>query len=133
MGCSAGTWSSTSSSRRARALPSELTNESDLRLNVLVEALAHRLLSDANQLAHVARGGAAEVDNDVRVDVRDLRVAHAVPLEPALIDETPRSHPLDFLEDRPGARMELKPRVLAAAPAEVLLKNAVHCGLVTGL
>ena len=52
------------------------------------------------------------------------------PLRPRLIHESARANALDLLEDRSGARMPIEPRVLSAAPAEVLLKDAMENRLV---
>src|SRR5918912_1238397 len=49
-------------------------------------------------------------------------------LEPALVDEAPRADAFDLLEDRAGARVPVEPRVARAAPAQVLLQDAMHRG-----
>ena len=64
------------------------------------------------------------------MNVGDLRTAPAKSLEPGLIHESPRANALDLLEDRSGARMPIEPRVLSAAPAEILLQDAVQNRLV---
>jgi hypothetical protein len=48
------------------------------------------------------------------------------PLSPGLVDEPPRAHAVELLEDRPRARVDLQPRVARAAPAQVLVEHAVH-------
>ena len=60
-------------------------------------------------IAHVLRGGVAEVHHDVRVHVRDLRVADAMAFEAALINEPAGADAFDLLEDRAGARMPVEP------------------------
>jgi hypothetical protein len=47
----------------------ELSDEADLGMQMVAELLAHRRLSDRDQLANVLRGRAAEVNQDVRVHV----------------------------------------------------------------
>src|SRR5215216_5201694 len=79
-----------------------------------------------DERTNIPRGRVAEVDHDVRVDVGDLSVADAKALEPALVDQTARANALDLLEDRPGARVNLEPRVTGAAPAQVFLHDTVH-------
>src|SRR5581483_6012610 len=91
------------------------------------------LLRDRDELANVARRGAAEVDHDVRVDVRDLRVAVTKPFEPALIDQSAGADAFLLLEDRARARMPIEPRVPAAAPTQILLQNSVHRSLIAAL
>src|SRR5215212_10691569 len=95
--------------------------------------LAHGGLRMPDQRDHVGRGRVTEVDHDVRVDVRDLGVPDAEPLEAALIDESAGADPLDLLEDRAGARMPLEPGMPSAAPAQVLLHDAVHDGGIAAL
>src|SRR5688572_9514108 len=79
-----------------------------------------------NQGDHVGRRGVTEVDQNVRVDERDLRVPDAMALEAALIDKTTGADPFDLLEDRPGAGMPIEPGMPCATPAEVLLHDAMH-------
>ena len=87
--------------------------------------VCHAFLRVCNQGADVARRRMAEVDEDVRVDVRDLRVTDAVTLEAALVDEAACADVLDLLEDGPGAGMPVEPGMLAAAPAQVFLRDPV--------
>ena len=120
--------SSADSARRSEIL--EFADEPDLRLEVHAALSLDGVLRDADQLANVLRGGVAQIHHDVRVDVRDLRVADAKSLEPALVDEPAGADAFDLLEDRAGARMPIEPRVLAAAPAQVLLQNALQHRLI---
>src|SRR5690606_36608548 len=48
--------------------------------------------------------------------------------EPALVDQPPRTHALDLLENRAGAGVHLEPWVAGATPAQVFLKYPVHHG-----
>src|ERR1700722_7123403 len=52
--------------------------KADFWLEMLSKLFEHRLLGDDDQFTHVARRGVAQVDHDVRVDVRDLGIAVAV-------------------------------------------------------
>ena len=79
-----------------------------------------------DQSDHISTGGVTEIHHDVRVHVRNLRVAHAKALEAALIHQPTSAHSLNFLEDRASARMPLKPRMPRAAPTQVFLHDAVH-------
>src|SRR5688572_25094088 len=79
-----------------------------------------------NQGDHVGRRGVTEVDQNVRVDERDLRVPDAMAFESALIDKTTGAHSFDLLEDRSGAGMPIEPGMTRATPAEVLLHDAMH-------
>src|SRR6185503_11740078 len=62
------------------------------------------------------------------VNVRDLRIADAIALQPALVDQPSGADPFELLEDRAGARMPVEPGMPCAAPAEVLLQDAMHDG-----
>jgi len=99
----------------------------------VAKPLLDLLLGNRDQLTNVFRGGVSQIDHDVRMNVRDLRVAVAKTLQPDLIDEAAGSDALDFLEDGSGAWMILKPRMLTATPAEIFLHDAVHDRLVTPL
>ncbi len=55
----------------------------------MAELVLNRTLRDRDQLLHVLRRRMAEVHHDVGMNVRDLRVAVAKSLEPALIDQSP--------------------------------------------
>ena len=90
------------------------------------ELLAHHGLRVPDQRDDVSARRMAEVHHDVGVDVRDLGVADAKALEPALIDEPAGADALDLLEDRTGARVPVEPGMPAAAPAQILLHDAVH-------
>src|SRR5579885_1824539 len=90
-------------------------------------------LGEVDQLANVLRGGAAEVHNDVRVNVRDLRTTVAISFQPTLIHEPTRTDALDLLEDRACAWMPVEPRVFSSAPTQILLENAVECRPVASL
>ena len=106
----------------------EFADKSNLGLETHSELLLDCVLRDDNQLANIASGRLAEVDHDVGVNVRDLGIAMAESLEPALVDETASSHSLDFFEDRAGAWMELKPGMTCTPPAQILLHDAMHDG-----
>src|SRR3954451_15364621 len=67
-----------------------------------------------------------EIHHDVGVNVRDLRIANAMPLEPALVDQPTGPDALELLEDRAGARVPIEPRMPCSAPAEILLQDAMH-------
>src|SRR5438128_1651809 len=92
--------------------------------------LFYGFLRDADQLADIGGRCAAEVDHDVRVDMGDLRAANAISLESALIDEPSSADAFDLFEDRSRARMPVEPRMLSAAPAQVLLQHTVECCLI---
>src|SRR5215213_1472527 len=79
-----------------------------------------------DQRANIGGRRATEVHHDVRVNVRDLRVANPKPLQAALVDQATRPDALDLLEDRSGARMNLEPGVTRTPPAQVLLHDAMH-------
>jgi hypothetical protein len=79
-----------------------------------------------DQRANVCRSCASKIHHDVCVNVRDLRAAHPESLEPALIDEAASPDSFDFLENRPGAGMNLKPGMPSPAPTEILLNHALH-------
>ena len=111
----------------------EFSDKADLGLQMMPESLLHLRLSDGDQLPNILRRGIAEVHHDVRVDVGDLCISMAVTLEANLIDQPPRSDTLDFLEDGSGARVVLEPRMLPAAPAQVLLHDPMHHCLVSAL
>src|SRR2546430_6046863 len=72
------------------------------------------------------RGRVAEVHHDVRVDMRDLRVADSSPFESALNDQATCPDAFDLLEHRSGARMPVQPRMLATELAQILLHVAVQ-------
>src|SRR4030081_1096056 len=93
---------------------------------MVAKPLLHLVLSNRDQLANVLSGGLPQVDHDIRVNVRNLGVALAEPLQANLVDETAGANTLDFLEDRASAWMVLEPRMLATTPAEIFLHNAVH-------
>src|SRR6185437_4356448 len=113
---------------RLRDAVLELADEADLGLEFLGKLFEDGLLRERDQRAHIRRGSAAEVHDDVCVDVRDLCAADGVSLEPALINEASRAYSLDFLEDRTGARVQVEPWVARSAPAEVFLHHAMHEG-----
>src|SRR5204863_10197476 len=83
-------------------------------------------LRSRDQLSNIGRGRMAQVDHDVGVHVRDLGVADAKALHSQLIDEPSCPDAIDLLEDRARAGMPLEPWVLAAAPAEVFLHDALQ-------
>ena len=92
----------------------------------MAKSLLDLVLGNRDQITNVFRGCVSEIDHDVRMNVRYLRVTLAKTLQSDLIDETPGADALDFLEDRAGTWVILEPRVLAATPAEILLHDAVH-------
>ncbi|MEA2761319.1 MAG: hypothetical protein QOD47_603 [Gemmatimonadaceae bacterium] len=100
---------------------------------MVAKSLLHLLLGDRNQLANVLRCGFTEIDHDVRMDVRNLSVTMTESLQTDFVDKAPRTHTLDFLEDRARTRVILEPRVLATTPAEVFLHYPVHDRLVSPL
>ncbi len=110
---------------------SELADKAYLNFQMVTESLLHFVLGNRDQLANVFRRCVSQIDHDVRVNVRDLRVAMAETLQADLVDETPGADALDLLEDRPRARVILEPRVFATTPAEILLHDAVHDCLIT--
>lgn len=59
----------------------ELTDEADLRAQLVAELVADPLLGQRNKLADVTRGRATQIHHDVGVDVRYLRCAYPVALE----------------------------------------------------
>lgn len=100
---------------------------------MVAKSLLYLLLGDGDELANVFRGGPSQIDHDVGVNVRDLRVTVAETLQSDLVDQPTGSNSFDLLEDRSGTRVILEPWVLAAAPAEIFLHDAVHDGFVTTL
>src|SRR5689334_7135747 len=84
------------------------------------------MLNMRYQLAYLGGRRRAEVDDDVRMQVGNLRIADAMALQSTLIDQSTRADVLDLLEDRSGARMDVEPRVTRPAPREVLLEDLVH-------
>ena len=112
---------------------SKLADKSDLWLEVLAKTLLYLGLSDVDQLTHISGGSLSEIDHDIGVDVRYLGVAIPESLQSDLIDQPASTDALDFLEDRAGARMILEPGMLASAPAQVFLHDAVHGCLIAGL
>ena len=105
---------------------SELANEPYFDLQMVAKSLLHLLLGNRDQLANVFSGGLSQIDHDVRVNVRNLRVTVAETLQSDLIDQTPGTDTLNFLEDRAGTWVILEPWMLAAAPTEIFLHDAVH-------
>src|SRR5205085_1597258 len=89
-----------------------------------------RLLRGLDQAAHVGGRCTAEVHHDVRVDMRNLRVALPKAFHSALIHETTSANAFDLLEDRSRARVPIQPWMLSPAPAEILLHDAVQRCLV---
>jgi hypothetical protein len=110
----------------------ELSYKAYLWLQMEAKSIFDRLLSDRDQLANILRGCLAEVDHDVRVNVRDLSITVSKSFQPALIHESAGTDSLDLLEDRPGAWVELKPGMSASSPAQILLHDAMHHGSITG-
>src|SRR5690606_13054154 len=104
----------------------ELPDKPDLRLQAHRKLVLHGILRMRNQSPHVSRCRMAEVNHDVRVNMRNLCVANPVALQPALVDQTSRAHPFDLLEDRACAGVNIQPGVARTAPAQVLLKYPVH-------
>src|SRR5690242_15693337 len=90
--------------------------------------LLHLALGKADEIAHVLRRCVAEIDEDVRMDVGDLRIANPMALETTLVDEAPGPDTFDFLEDTASAGVPIQPRMLSAAPAEVFLHDTVKDG-----
>lgn len=96
---------------------------------MLPKSLLNLRLSDLDQLTHVSGGRPSQIDHDVGVDMRNLRITVPKSLQADLIDQTARTDSLDFLEDRASAGMVLEPRMLATAPAQVFLHDAMHNSL----
>src|SRR5688572_8030565 len=109
----------------------ELADEPDLGIELIAELLTDRSLSDGDQLPNVLGRRTAEVDQDIRVHMRDLGVPMTEALEPNLVDEPAGADPLDLLEDRSGTWMPLEPRMARPAPREILLHYLLHRALVT--
>ena len=93
---------------------------------MVTKSLLHLLLGNRDQLANVFRGGVSQIDHDVRMNVRYLRVTMAETLQSDLIDETACANTLDLLEDGTGTWVIFEPRMLAATPAEIFLHDTVH-------
>ena len=102
----------------------ELPDEPDLGHQPLPELRLHLRLGERDQRPHVRGGGAAEVHDDVGVQVGDLGAANAVALETALVHQAPGADALDLPEDRARAGVDREPGMPRAAPAEVLLVDA---------
>src|SRR5687767_10240488 len=75
--------------------------------------LAHRPLGEGHQRGDVLRGGAAAVDDEVRVDLGDLRAAFDAALEPRRFDELARVVVGRVAEDRARVRQVERLRLLA--------------------
>ena len=93
---------------------------------MLSELLLDALLDMRDECPDIGGGSGAEVHDDVRMQMRDLRVANAISLQPTLIDQASRANILDLLEDGSGTGMNVQPGVPRASPGKVLLKDAVH-------
>src|SRR6185369_16535580 len=59
--------------------------------------------------------------------------ADAIALEPALVDEPAGPDAFELLEDGTGARVPVEPGMPSAAPAEILLQDAMHDRRITAL
>src|SRR3954453_836354 len=105
---------------------SEFPDEPNLRLQPLTELLEHALLGVCDERANIASRRVPKVHHDIRVDVRNLRVANAKSLQATLVNQSPCTPPFDLLEDRAGARVNFEPRVTCTTPAQVLLHDAMH-------
>ena len=106
----------------------ELSDEANLGLEMNSVLPLHLALGEANELPHFLRGRVAEIDENVRVDVRDLRISDAMAFETALVDKATGADTFDLLEDAASARVPIEPRVFSSAPAEVFLHDAVKNG-----
>ncbi len=104
----------------------ELADKADLGLEPDAEFFLHSVLRYHYQLSDVFRSSPTQIHHDVGMYVRDLGIAMAKTLEPALIDQSSRAHSFDFLEDRSGAWMKLKPGMPCPSPAQILLHDAMH-------
>ena len=100
---------------------------------MVAKSLLHLVLGNRDQLANIFRGGLSQIDHDIRVNVRNLCVTMAESLEADLVDEAAGADTLDFLENRARTRVIFEPRVLATAPAEIFLHDAVHDRFVPSL
>src|SRR3954469_24851534 len=100
---------------------------------MLPKLILDGLLRQSDKLPHFRSGGVSQIHHDVRVNVRDLRIADAMAFEPALIHEATSAHTLDLLENGSCTGMPLQPWVARPAPAQVFLKNPMHHGRITTL
>ena len=90
---------------------SELADKADFRFEMLAVLIGDASLDFGNQRPDLGSRGRTEVDHDVRVQVRNLRVTHTEAFQPALIDQAAGSDILDLLEDRTGTRVDVEPRM----------------------
>ena len=66
--------------------------------------LTHGVLGVADERDHVGGRRVTEVDHDVCVNVRDMRVSNAMTFEPALIDKTTSADPFSNQLSTPGLK-----------------------------
>ena len=111
----------------------EFADKPYLHLQVVAKSLLHFVLGNRDQLANVFRRGLSQIDHDVRVNVRDLRVAVAETFQSDFIDQPTGSDAFDLLENRPRTRVVFEPWVLSTAPAEIFLHDTVHDAFITTL
>lgn len=93
----------------------------------------HFVLRKGDELPDLASGRISEVDQNVRMDVGDLRIANTRSFQSALINQSPCTDAFDFLEYRAGARMPIEPWMLAATPAQIFLHDPMQYGRITFL
>lgn len=93
---------------------------------MVAKSLLHLVLSNRDQLANVLRGRVSQIDHDIGMNVRYLRVTVTKTLQSDLIDETSGANALDLLEDRASTWVIFEPWMLATTPAEIFLHDAVH-------
>lgn len=97
----------------AAALSGVLAEDAHLRLQGDAGRGQHARLHLGHEGENVARGSAAEVDDEARVLFADLRVADAQALEPGVVDELCGERALGALER--AARAGVFERLLFAA------------------
>src|SRR4029079_12662728 len=111
----------------------EFAGDPDLGLERVAQLLAYRGLRVPDQRDDVRGRRMTEVHHDVGVNVRDLGVADAIALEPALVDEPAGPDAFELLEDGTGARVPVEPGMPSTTPAEILLQDAMHDRRITTL
>src|SRR5438445_13888092 len=83
---------------------SKLADKSDLWLEVLAKTLLYLGLGDLDQLTHISGGSLSEIDHDIGVDVRHLRVAIPESLQSDLLAHPTTTAALNLLAARARTR-----------------------------
>jgi phosphoribosylglycinamide formyltransferase 2 len=100
--------------------PSELSDQADFRDERVAGLSEDPLVGEVHEGPHLAGFGSAQIDDHVRVPMKDPCPPEHVALETTGIDQTSGTNPLDLLED--GARRWIEPQigVSIVTPLQVL-------------